>query len=279
KWWDILMHNGRPKKHLGQHFLQDPEIISRIIETADVHKEDVIVEIGPGRGALTFRMAEIASEVIAIEIDSAIVENLKERAVSYPGLTIVEADALQFPYHQIGTRFKVVANLPYYMSTPILFRLIELSDMVTSMTIMLQKEVAERVVASPGSKDYGILSIAVQFYALPEIAFNVSRKMFYPEPKVDSSVLKIVPRDKVAVNVRNEGLFWGLIKSAFYYRRKTLLNSLSLSGHSKEIITNVLDAAGIDKNRRPEDVGMEEWGKITDTLMEFMMSEQKRHKF
>src|SRR3972149_5156748 len=143
------MHNGRPKKHLGQHFLQDPEIIYRIIETA--------------------------SEVIAIEIDSAIVENLKERAVSYPGLTIVEADALQFPYHQIGTRFKVVANLPYYMSTPILFRLIELSDMVTSMTIMLQKEVAERVVASPGSKDYGILSIAVQFYALPEIAFNISR--------------------------------------------------------------------------------------------------------
>ncbi len=273
------MHNGRPKKHLGQHFLQDPEIISRIIETADVHKEDVIVEIGPGRGALTFRMAEIASEVIAIEIDSAIVGNLKERAVSYPGLTIVEADALQFPYHQIGTRFKVVANLPYYMSTPILFRLIELSDMVTSMTIMLQKEVAERVVASPGSKDYGILSIAVQFYALPEIAFNVSRKMFYPEPKVDSSVLKIVPRERVAVNVRNEGLFWGLIKSAFYYRRKTLLNSLALSGHSKEIITNVLDAAGIDKNRRPEDVGMEEWGKIADTLMEFMMSEQKRHKF
>src|SRR4030066_2305860 len=270
---------GRPKKHLGQHFLQDPEIISRIIETADVHKEDVIVEIGPGRGALTFRMAEIASEVIAIEIDSAIVGNLKERAVSYPGLTIVEADALQSPHHQIGTRFKVVANLPYYMSTPILFRLIELGDMVSSMTIMLQKEVAQRVVSAPGSKDYGILSIAVQFYALPEIAFNVSRKMFFPEPKVDSSVLKIVPRDKVAVNVRNEGLFWGLIKSAFYYRRKTLLNSLSLSGHRREFITNVLDAAGIDKKRRPEDVGMEEWGKITDTLMEFMMSEQKRHKF
>lgn len=270
---------GRPKKHLGQHFLQDPEIISKIIETADIHKEDVIVEIGPGRGALTYRMAEIASEVIAIEIDSSIIGNLKERAVKYPNLTIVEADALQFPYHQIGTRFKVVANLPYYMSTPILFRLIELSDMLSSMTIMLQKEVAERVVASPGSKAYGILSIAVQFYALPEIAFNVSRKMFYPEPKVDSSVLKIVPREKVAVNVRNEGLFWGLIKSAFYYRRKTLLNSLALSGHSKEIITNVLAAAGIDKNRRPEDVGMEEWGKITDTLMEFMMSEQKRHKF
>src|SRR4030066_2046186 len=270
---------GRPKKHLGQHFLQDPEIISKIIETADVHKEDVIVEIGPGRGALTFRMAEIASEVIAIEIDSAIVGNLKERAVSYPGLTIVEADALQFPYHQIGTRFKVVANLPYYMSTPILFRLIELSDMVTSMTIMLQKEVAERVVSSPGSKDYGILSIAVQFYALPAIAFNVSRKMFYPEPRVDSSVLKIVLREKVAVDVRNEALFWGLIKSAFYYRRKTLLNSLALSGHSKEIIKNVLEFAGIDQNKRPEQVSMEEWGKIADTLMEFMLSQQKRMKF
>jgi len=270
---------GRPKKHLGQHFLQDPEIISKIIEAADIHKEDVVVEIGPGRGALTFRMAEIASEVIAIEIDSSIIENLKERAAKYPGLTIVEADALQFPYHQIGARFKVVANLPYYMSTPILFRLIELRDMVSLMTIMLQKEVADRVVAAPGSKDYGILSIAVQFYALPEIAFNVSRKMFYPEPRVDSSVLKIVLREKVAVDVRNEGLFWGLIKSAFYYRRKTLLNSLSLSGHSKVIIKDVLDMAKIDQNMRPEDVSMEEWGKIADTLMEFMMSEQKRHKF
>ena len=270
---------GRPKKHLGQHFLQDPEIISKIIRTADVNKEDVIVEIGPGRGALTFRLAEMASEVIAIEIDHSIVESLNERAASYPNLSIVEADALRFHYHEIGTRFKVVANLPYYISTPILFRLIELSDMVTSMTIMLQKEVAKRVVAAPNSKDYGILSIAVQFYAVPEIAFNISRKSFYPEPKVDSSVLKIVPREKVAVDVRNEGLFWGLIKSAFYYRRKTLLNSLALSGHSKEIIKNVLEFAGIDQNKRPEQVSMEEWGKIADTLMEFMLSQQKRMKF
>ncbi len=270
---------GRPKKHLGQHFLQDPGIISKIIQTADVNKEDVIVEIGPGRGALTFRLAEMASEVIAIEIDHSIVESLNERAASYPNLSIVEADALQFHYHEIGTRFKVVANLPYYISTPILFRLIELSDMVTSMTIMLQKEVAKRVVAAPDSKDYGILSIAVQFYAVPEIAFNISRKSFYPEPKVDSSVLKIVPRERVAVDVRNEGLFWGLIKSAFYYRRKTLLNSLALSGHSKEIIKNVLEFAGIDQNKRPEQVSMEEWGKIADTLMEFMLSEQKKLKF
>ncbi len=270
---------GRPKKHLGQHFLQDPGIISKIIQTADVNKEDVIVEIGPGRGALTFRLAEMASEVIAIEIDHSIVESLNERAASYPNLSIVEADALRFHYHEIGTRFKVVANLPYYISTPILFRLIELSDMVTSMTIMLQKEVAKRVVAAPNSKDYGILSIAVQFYAVPEIAFNISRKSFYPEPKVDSSVLKIVPRERVAVDVRNEGLFWGLIKSAFYYRRKTLLNSLSLSGHSKEIIKNVLEFAGIDQNKRPEQVSMEEWGKIADTLMEFMLSQQKRMKF
>jgi len=270
---------GRPKKHLGQHFLQDPGIISKIIQTADVNKEDVIVEIGPGRGALTFRLAELASEVIAIEIDHSIVESLNERAASYPNLSIVEADALRFHYHEIGTRFKVVANLPYYISTPILFRLIELSDMVTSMTIMLQKEVAKRVVAAPNSKDYGILSIAVQFYAVPEIAFNISRKSFYPEPKVDSSVLKIVPREKVAVDVRNEGLFWGLIKSAFYYRRKTLLNSLALSGHSKEIIKNVLEFAGIDQNKRPEQVSMEEWGKIADTLMEFMLSQQKRMKF
>lgn len=270
---------GRPKKHLGQHFLQGGGIASKIIRTADIGKDDVIVEIGPGRGALTFQMAELAGSVIAIEIDHDIVESLKERAAPYPNLTIVEADALQFPYYKIGTRFKVVANLPYYISTPVLFRLIELRDMITSMTVMLQKEVAKRVVASPNSKEYGILSIAVQFYAIPTIAFNVSRKSFYPVPEVDSAVLKIIPREKVAVDVRNEGLFWGLIKSAFYYRRKMLFNSLSLSGYKKETIKSVLDRSGIDPNKRPEDVSMEEWGKIADNLMEFMDLQQRGMKF
>ncbi|MBI5756609.1 MAG: ribosomal RNA small subunit methyltransferase A [Nitrospirae bacterium] len=270
---------GRPKKHLGQHFLQGGGIASKIIRTADIGKDDAIVEIGPGRGALTFQMAELAGSVIAIEIDHDIVESLKERAAPYPNLTIVEADALQFPYYKIETRFKVVANLPYYISTPILFRLIELRGMVVSMTVMLQKEVAKRVVASPDSKDYGMLSIAVQFYAIPTIAFNVSRKSFYPVPEVDSTVLKIIPREKVAVDVRNEGLFWGLIKSAFYYRRKMLFNSLSLSGYKKETIKSVLERSGIAPNKRPEDVSMEEWGKIADNLMEFMASQQRGMKF
>lgn len=256
----------RPKKYLGQHFLKDSNIISKIIKTADIKKEDNVVEIGPGKGVLTFRIAELAGEVIAIEIDHLLCEDLKERAASFPNLTIVEADALWFPYERLETKFKVVANLPYYISTPILFRLMELRDRITSITIMLQKEVARRVVAQPDSKDYGILSIAVQFYAIPTIAFHILRGAFYPIPEVDSTVLRIIPREKPAVEVKNEALFWAIIKSAFSHRRKTLTNSLSMAGFDKEIVTRVLSILGIDPSIRPEDVSMENWGRIVDSL-------------
>lgn len=268
----------RPKKHLGQHFLKDGNYISKIIETAEVQKEDLIVEIGPGKGALTFRLAELAGEVIAIELDHALCETLKEQAASYPNLTIVEADALRFPYERIETRFKVVANLPYYISTPILFRLIELRNQITSMTIMVQKEVANRVVASPDSKDYGVLSIGVQFYAVPSIAFKIPPGAFYPPPEVDSAVLKIVPRERPAVEIKNEPLFWAIIKSAFSHRRKTILNSLSMAGFHKDIITRILEQAGIDPSMRPEDLSMEKWGKIVDFLFEHLEDYQKYRK-
>lgn len=265
----------RPKKYLGQHFLKDSNFVSKIIDTADIKKDDVIVEIGAGRGALTFRLAELAGEVIAIEVDHALSEGLKERAASYPNLTIIEADALRFPYERIDGRFKVVANLPYYISTPILFRLMELRDRIISMTIMLQKEVAKRVVALPNSKDYGILSIAVQFYAIPTIAFKIPPGAFDPAPEVDSAVLKIIPRERVAVEVKNEALFWSIIKSAFSHRRKTLLNCLSMAGFNKEIVDRILGEVGIDPSIRPEDVSMEKWGNIVDVLMEHLAEYQK----
>ena len=267
-----------PKKYLGQHFLKDSSIISKIIETADIGKEDAIIEIGPGRGALTFRLAELAGKVMAIEIDHDLFESLHERAASYPNLTIIEADALKFPYEEIETKFKVVANLPYYISTPILFRLMELRHKITSMTVMLQKEVANRIVASPGSKDYGILSIAVQFYAIPAIAFEIPPGAFYPAPEVDSAVLKITPRERVAVEVKNENLFWAVIKSAFSHRRKTLLNSLSMAGFNKEIVVRILGEMDVDPAVRPEDISLEQWGKIVNDLVDHLSEYQKYRK-
>jgi len=268
----------RPKKRLGQHFLIDENYISKIIETADIQKDDFVVEIGPGRGALTFRLADLAGEVIAIELDHELCESLKERASSYQNLTIVEADALRFPYERIETRFKVVANLPYYISTPILFRLVEIRSQIISMTVMVQKEVANRVVALPDSKDYGILSIGVQFYAIPTIALRVPPGAFYPPPEVDSAVLKIIPRERPAVEIKNEPLFWAIIKSAFSHRRKTILNSLSMAGFHKDIITRILGQAGIDHSMRPEDLSMEKWGKIVDYLFEHLEDYQKYRK-
>ena len=255
-----------PKKHLGQHFLKDSSIVSRIIETADIRRDDVVIEIGPGRGALTFRLAELAGKVMAIEIDHDLFKNLNEEASSYPNLSIVEGDALKFPYDEVETKFKVVANLPYYISTPILFRLMEFRHKIISMTIMLQKEVADRIVASPKCKDYGILSIAIQFYAIPIIAFQILPEAFYPIPEVDSAVLKIIPREKAAVEVRNERLFWSVIKSSFSHRRKTLINSLSMAGFNKEIVNRIIGELGINPTVRPEELSMDEWGKIVDGL-------------
>jgi len=259
----------KPKKYLGQHFLHDKNIISKIIDVAGITKEDLVVEIGPGEGALTFPLAERAGEVIAIEIDKELVKRLKEKGEEYSNLTIVEGDALKFPYEEIKKRFKVVSNLPYYISTPIIFRLIELRNQVISMTLMLQKEVAQRIVATPNSKDYGVLSIAVQFYAEPSIAFYISKGAFHPAPEVDSAVIKIVPRKEPAVKVKNEALFWSTIKTAFSYRRKTLLNSLAMCGMKKEYIEGALKRAGIDPSLRPEDLSVEQWGKLVDGLISF----------
>lgn len=259
----------KPKKYLGQHFLHDKNIISRIIHVADISKDDLVVEIGPGEGALTFPLAEKAGEVIAIEIDKQLVDQLREKGARYNNLTIIEGDALKFHYEDINRRFKVVSNLPYYISTPIIFRLMELRNQVISMTLMLQKEVAQRIVAVPDSKDYGVLSIAVQFYAEPSIAFYISKGSFYPSPEVDSAIVKIVPRKEPVVKVKNENLFWSTIKTAFSYRRKTILNSLAMCGLKKEYIEGALKRAGIDPSLRPEDLSIEQWGKLVDGLISF----------
>lgn len=266
----MLSKSTAPKKHLGQNFLKDELLISKIIEIANVTKDDKVIEIGPGKGALTFRLAEKALKVLALEIDHELCEYLDEKAQLYPNLTVLEEDVLKFKFETIESKFKVVANIPYYISTPIIFKLMESRNKITEMTIMLQKELARRIVASPNCKDWGILSIAVQFYATPTIELEIPREAFYPSPKVDSAIVKIIPRKNPALRVSNENLFWAIIKSAFSHRRKTLLNSLAMAGFKKDILETILGNAGIDVLVRPENLTIEDWGKIVDDLTDHL---------
>ena len=266
----MLSKSTAPKKHLGQNFLKDELLISRIIEIANITKDDKVIEIGPGKGALTFRLAEKALKVLALEIDHELCEYLDEKAHSYPNLTVLEEDVLKFKFETIESKFKVVANIPYYISTPIIFKLMESRNKITEMTIMLQKELAKRIVASPNCKDWGILSIAVQFYATPKIELEIPREAFYPSPKVDSAIVKIIPRKNPALRVSNENLFWAIIKSAFSHRRKTLLNSLAMAGFKKDTLESILGNAGIDLSVRPENLTIEDWWKIVDDLTDHL---------
>lgn len=273
----MLNKSTAPKKYLGQNFLKDALLISKIIEIANITKDDKVIEIGPGKGALTFHLAERALKVLAIEIDHDLYEELHEQATeSYPNLTVLEEDVLKFPFETIESKFKIVANIPYYISTPIIFKLMELRHKITDMTIMLQKELANRIVASPNCKDFGILSIAVQFYATPTIEMEIPREAFFPSPKVDSAVVKIIPRKNPAVRVSNENLFWAIIKSAFSHRRKTLLNSLAMAGFKKDDLESILSNEGIDISIRPENLSMEEWGKIVDDLTDHLEYQKMR---
>lgn len=266
----MLSKSTAPKKHLGQNFLKDELLISKIIEIANITKDDKVIEIGPGKGALTFRLAEKALKVLALEIDHELCEYLDEKAPLYPNLTVLEEDVLKFKFETIESKFKVVANIPYYISTPIIFKLMESRNKITEMTIMLQKELAKRIVASPNCKDWGILSIAVQFYATPTIELEIPREAFYPSPNVDSAVVRIIPRKNPAVRVSNESLFWAIIKSAFSHRRKTLLNSLAMAGFKKDTIESILGNAGIDVSVRPENLTIEDWGKLVDDLTDHL---------
>jgi len=248
-----------PKKHLGQNFLFDQSILLKIIRSADLSDNDTVVEIGPGPGRLTRLLAERVQKVIAIEIDPYLYNNLREELSALDNIDLVLGDALKFPFEQLG-HFKVVANIPYYITTPIIFRLIAARTVLQSMTLTIQKEVAERIVARPGGKDYGVLSIGTQFYTAPELMFIIPKEAFRPVPKVDSAVIHMKMRKEPAVSVPNESVFFRVVKTAFSQRRKTLSNSLkSLSKDSKDI----LHRAGIDPQRRPETMDIEEFANLS----------------
>jgi 16S rRNA (adenine1518-N6/adenine1519-N6)-dimethyltransferase len=249
------------KRHLGQHFLHDPSILRRIVQVAQLNTEDLVVEIGPGFGRLTKMLAEIVKKVIAIELDDALFEKLKTELAEYKNAELIHGDALKYFYEDLPD-FKVVANIPYYITTPIIFRLFDARKNLKSMTLTVQKEVAERIVAKRGGKDYGVLSIMVQYDAKPDLKFIIPKEAFRPMPKVDSAVLHIKILERPSVDVEDKEFFSRIVRTAFSQRRKMLSNSLkSIRGDAKEWLA----AAGIDPHRRPETLSIEEFARLANT--------------
>lgn len=266
----ILKKYGlRANKKLGQNFLINEEIINQIIEKADVNKNDTIIEIGPGLGSLTAKLLENANKVIAIELDSNMSNILKERFCLYDNFELIENDVLKVNLNEIIEKYesvKVVANLPYYITTPIIMKLLEERLKLKSITVMVQKEVGERFCAVPNSKEYGAITISINYYTKPEIIIDVPKENFEPMPEVDSCVIKLDVRNVPPVELKNEKDFFNLIKAGFSQRRKTINNSLASMGISKEKIQNVLEKLGIDSKLRAENLTMEQFADISNNM-------------
>jgi 16S rRNA (adenine1518-N6/adenine1519-N6)-dimethyltransferase len=260
-----------PKKKWGQHFLIDRNILNKVIRTAQVEKKDLVLEIGPGLGEMTLALARQARKVIAVEIDPKLVEILKKKAVDYPNVEVLKGDILKIDFNQLfdreGGRIKVVANLPYQISAPLLFRFIESKEVFSTLTLMLQKEVAERMVATPGTKEYGPLSIFVQLFSNVSICFYIKPSTFSPPPKVDSAVVNIVFREKPIVKLEDEKWFRKVVRGCFGYRRKTLINGLKHSGLSLlKDLEQRIESIGIDPRRRPETLTIQEFARLAEAL-------------
>lgn len=255
---------SRPKKSLGQNFLYDHSILESIISVSGVGPDDTVVEIGPGHGTLTRLLAGAAKKVIAIELDEDLYNELGESLSFYSNVELVSADVLEYKFKELGP-FKVVSNIPYYITTPIIFRLLDARKNLRSMTLTIQKEVAERIAASPGKKDFGVLSIGVQFYGEPKIKFIIPKEAFRPVPKVDSAVIQIDILDGPRVKVVDEKFFFRVVKTAFAQRRKTLSNALKSLDTGKDIRGSLM-LAGIDPVRRAETLCIEEFARLSDIL-------------
>ena len=259
------------KKPFGQHFLFDPNILRKIINNSGVSLDDTVVEVGPGLGTLTKLLSERVKKVIAIEFDKKLINRLKDNLFGRDNVEVVNADALKYPYETITGPFKVVANIPYYITTPLIFKMLEFRARVPSMTLLMQKEVAKRIVASPGGKDYGVLSISLQLYTTPKIKFTVSRKAFSPPPTVDSAVVHFDVSPAPLLEVSDEGLFLRIVKTAFSQRRKTILNSLKDFRGIKE----AFQQTGTDPGLRPETLSIENFAALTIALKLFSESADK----
>lgn len=268
-------HRFQLSKSLGQNFITDKHVIERIVEGAGPSEKDLVIEIGPGIGVLTAEAAQQAAKVIAIEIDSKLIPILGETLAEYDNVEVINQDILKTDLNgiideqrQLGNftgDVKIIGNLPYYITTPIIMHILENSIHAESITVMMQKEVADRIKASPGNKTYGAISAAVQYYCEVEQVISVPKEVFVPRPKVDSAVLKLTIRKETPVDLIDEKAFFACIKAGFGQRRKTLLNSLTGTyGLSKDEIRTILEKAGIDPVRRAETLDMNEFADIAN---------------
>lgn len=264
------------QKKFGQNFLIDTHVLDKIIAAAGVGQEDCVLEIGPGIGTMTQYLAENAREVIAVEIDKALIPILEDTLSEYDNVTIINEDILKLDINRIveeknhGQPIKVVANLPYYITTPIIMGLFENRVPLESITIMVQKEVADRMQVGPGTKDYGALSLAVQYYAKPEIVANVPPNCFMPRPNVGSAVIRLTRYEKPPVEAEDEKYMFALIRASFNQRRKTLVNGLLNAGNlgiSKEDITGALNQMGLPAAVRGEALTLEQFAHLSNLLV------------
>lgn len=268
---DVTMHILKTfgihmSKKLGQNFLINEQIVAGIVKAAMLKPDEDILEIGPGIGTLTQGLLEGGANVTAVEIDRRLLDVLNKTLEGYEKLRIIHGDILKvnIPEEMSGKRFKVVANLPYYITTPIILGLLEQRLPIELLVTMVQKEVAERMVAAPGTKDYGALSVAVQYYTKAEIMFNVPPTSFMPPPAVESSVIRCIVRDEPPVSLISEKIFFRIVKAAFSQRRKTLSNALKTTGASAQMVQEALMEAQIDGGRRGETLSLEEFAAISN---------------
>ncbi|HHW03541.1 MAG TPA: 16S rRNA (adenine(1518)-N(6)/adenine(1519)-N(6))-dimethyltransferase RsmA [Thermoanaerobacterales bacterium] len=268
-------HGIKADKRLGQHFLMDEAPIAAMIQAAELNDDDGVLEIGPGLGVLTVKLCERAGKVVAVEKDRDLIPVLKKITRDFKNICVIKEDVLKLDLELLKDRyfdssFKVVANLPYYITSPIIMKMVQNRHLVELAVVMVQKEVARRLNALPGGKDYGILSIAVQLYADVDIVCEVGKDAFMPPPKVDSAVVRIRLKQRPQVMMEDEALFFKVVEAAFGERRKTVRNALKgrlvLPGISPDKIDGALERAGIDPTRRGETLSIQEFARLASAL-------------
>lgn len=264
------------QKKFGQNFLIDTHVLDKIVQSAEITKDDFVLEIGPGIGTLTQYLCEHAREVVAVEIDKMLIPILEDTLSEYDNVTVINNDILKFDLNALveerngGKPIKVVANLPYYITTPIIMDLFERHLPLVNITVMVQKEVADRMQSGPGSKDYGALSLAVQYYAKPYIAANVPPNCFMPRPNVGSAVINLTLHTNTPIEVKDEAMLFKIIRASFNQRRKTLVNGLNNAAglsFTKEEIQKALAVIGVSENIRGEALTLEQFAALTNALI------------
>ena len=268
----------RPDKRLGQNFLIDDDVIAAIVDGSSVSEDTLVIEIGPGTGALTLPLVERAGRVIAVELDDDMIEGLRVKTFGMDNVEIIHGDILETDIKGISeaamkeyglSELRITGNLPYYITTPIIMKLLDEDTGAKSITVMMQKEVADRIAAEPGTRAAGAITCRVHYRAEVTEIIDVPRECFYPVPGVDSAVLRLDLRSEPAVKVKDEKMLERVIRAGFSMRRKTLLNALStLEGYNKAMLTQALEAAGIDPGRRAETLSLEEFARLADSLQE-----------